>query len=43
MAKYTMMRQNISRTRQMARKVGIKIESPKPNLPLTEREQSDIM
>ena len=36
------MQQNASRLRQEAKKVGINIETPKPRLPLTEREQTDI-
>ena len=32
-----------SRTRQAARKAGIKIPDPKPALPVTEQEQTDTM
>ncbi len=43
MADTVPLKRNISRTRVAARKVGIKIESPRPHLPLTEQEQSDTM
>jgi len=38
-----MLQRNVSKTRRIARRVGIDIESPAPHLPYTEQEAADIM
>ncbi len=38
----TIVKRNISRARQTAKRVGITIESPRPHLPVTEQEETDI-
>lgn len=36
------LQKNASRMRQEARRLGIKVDPPKPHLPMTEQEQTDI-
>jgi hypothetical protein len=37
-----MIQRNVSKARQAALRIGIKIESPRPHLPVAEQEQTDI-
>ena len=36
------LQRNISKARQAAWRLGIKIETPEPHLPVTEQEETDI-
>lgn len=38
-----MVQHNVSKARQTAKRLGIKIESPEPHLPVTEQEETDTM
>jgi hypothetical protein len=39
----SVLKRRTSRTMQVARRIGIEVDVPKPHLPITEQEQSDIM